>query len=123
MLDQLARDSWQSAQEFRWLANFAPLRSRFGRKLERERRLLTKLRGRGAVDPGTSVPLRDLTEDERDCALALATAGVLTIRQNGCYVRSTELPVFRRKRVRLALSGGLAALILALVVAVLILQR
>jgi hypothetical protein len=38
-------------------------------------------------------------------------------------VRSTELPVFRRKRVRLALSGGLAALILALVVAVLILHR
>jgi hypothetical protein len=93
------------------------------RKLERERRLLTKLRGRGAVDPGTSVPLGDLTEDERDCALALATAGVLTVRQNGCYVRFTELPVFRRKRVRLALSGGLAALILALVVAVLILHR
>jgi hypothetical protein len=93
------------------------------RKLERERRLLRKLRGRGAIDAGSSVPLRDLTDDERDCVVSLATAGVLTIRQNGCYVRSTELPVFRRKRVRLALSGGLVALILALVVAVLILYR
>src|SRR6202035_6082319 len=91
------------------------------RKLERERRLLRKLHGRGAIDAGSSMPLRELSEDERDCAQLLAIAGVLTIRQNGCYLRSTELPVFRRKRVRLALSGGLAALVLALVVAVLIL--
>jgi hypothetical protein len=93
------------------------------RKLERERRLLRKLRTRGAVDVSSSVPLRGLTDDERDCAMALATAGVLTIRQNGCYLRSSELPVFRRKRVRLALSGGLAAALLALVVAVLLLHR
>jgi hypothetical protein len=93
------------------------------RKLEREWRLLRKLRGRGALDAGSSLPLRELSEDERDCAESLAIAGVLTIRQNGCYVRSTEMPVFRRKRVRLALSGGLAALVLALVVAVLILHR
>jgi hypothetical protein len=38
-------------------------------------------------------------------------------------VRSAELPVFKRKRVRLALSGGLIALVLAVVVAVLILHR
>ena len=93
------------------------------RKLERERRLLSKLRRRGAVDAGSLVPLSELSEDERDCAQLLAVAGVLTIRQNGCYLRSTEMPVFRRKRVRLALSGGLAALVLALVVAVLILHR
>jgi hypothetical protein len=93
------------------------------RKLERERRLLRKLRARGAVNASSPVLLRELTEDERDCAESLATAGVLTIRQNGCYLRSTEMPVFRRKRVRLALSGGLAALVLALVVAVLILHR
>lgn len=93
------------------------------RKLERERRLLRKLRGRGAVDAGSPVPLRELSEDERDCAQLLAIAGVLTIRQNGCYLRSAEMPVFRRKRVRLALSGGFAALVLALVVAVLILHR
>jgi hypothetical protein len=93
------------------------------RKLERERRLLGKLRARGAVDSPSSVPLRDLTEDERDCAESLAIAGVLTIQRNGCYVRSGELPLFRRKRVRLALSGGVAALILAVAVAVLILHR
>ena len=91
------------------------------RKLERERRLLKKLRGRGAGDP--AMALSELSDDERDCAESLAIAGVLTIRQNGCYLRSTEMPVFRRKRVRLALSGGLAALVLALVVAVLILHR
>ena len=67
--------------------------------------------------------LRDLTDDERDCAVSLATSGVLTIRQNECYVRSAELPVFKRKRVRLALSGGALALVLALIVAVLILRR
>jgi hypothetical protein len=93
------------------------------RKLERERRLLRKLRAKGAIDAGSSMPLRDLTDDERDCAISLATAGVLTIRGNGCYVRSTEVPVFQRKRVRLALSGGVVALILSLIVAVLILHR
>jgi hypothetical protein len=93
------------------------------RKLERERRLLRKLRAREAVDIDSSVPLRDLNEDERDCAQSLATAGVVTIRQNGCFVRASEMPVFRQKRVRLALSGGVAALVLALVVAVLILHR
>ncbi len=93
------------------------------RKLEREQRLLGKLRARGALDARSAIPLHELNEDERDCAESLATAGVLTIRQNGCYVRSGELPVFRRKRVRLALSGGVAALILAVVVAVLILHR
>jgi len=93
------------------------------RKLERERSLLRKLRLRGALDVGSSVALRELTEDERDCAQSLAVAGVLTIRHDGCYLRSTELPVFRRRRMRLALSGGMVALILALVVAVLILHR
>jgi hypothetical protein len=93
------------------------------RKLERERRLLRKLRSRGAVDVGSSIALRELSEDERDCAESLATAGILTIRRNGCYVRSAELPVFRRKRLRLALSGGFAALVLAVVIAVLILHR
>jgi hypothetical protein len=93
------------------------------RKLERERRLLKKLRSATAIDGGGSIQLDQLSGDERDCAESLAAAGVLTIRQNRCYVQSGELPVFRRKRLRLALSGGLAALILALVVAVLILHR
>jgi hypothetical protein len=93
------------------------------RKLERERRLLRKLRSRRAVDSASSIPLGDFSEDERDCIDSLAASGVLTIRQNKCYVQPGELPVFRRKRLRLALSGGFAALLLALVVAVLILHR
>ena len=93
------------------------------RKLELERRLLQKLRGQGALDDGRPMLLCELSDEERDCAQSLASAGLLTIQGDGCYLRSTELPVFRRKRVRLALSGGFAALILALVVAVLILHR
>jgi hypothetical protein len=89
------------------------------RTLERERRLIKKLRAQG----GSPLLLRDLTDDERDCAKSLEKAGVLTIRQNECYVRSAELPVFKRKRVRLALSGGVIAFILAVLVAVLILHR
>jgi hypothetical protein len=88
------------------------------RKLERERRLLRKLRAANG-----SISLSELTEDERDCAFMLSASGVLTIRQNRCYLQSGELPAFRRKRLRLALSGGLGALVLALVVAVLILHR
>ena len=88
------------------------------RTLERERTLLRKLRARGGA-----LHLENLTEDERDCAKSLATAGVLTIERHRCYVRSAELPVFERKRVRLALSGGVIALVLAVVVAVLILHR
>ena len=93
------------------------------RKLERERRLLRKLRAKSAIDTGSAVPLHELTEDERDSAQSLAAAGVLTIRQNRCYLRVGEMSVFRQKRVRLALSGSVAALVLALIVAVLILHR
>jgi hypothetical protein len=93
------------------------------RKLERERRLLRRLRAADAIDLCKAVLLGSLTEDERDCAQSLANAGVLTIVQSRCYIRSTELPLFRRKRVRLALSGGLGALLLAVVVAALILHR
>ena len=93
------------------------------RRLERERRLLRKMRARGAMDAGSAYPLDDLTEEERYCAQSLARAGVLTLREYGCYLRSGELPLFQRKRVRLALSGGLGALVLALLLAMLILHR
>ncbi len=49
------------------------------RKLERERRLLRKLRKRGAVEPGWALPLDELTDDERDAAASLADSGVLEI--------------------------------------------
>jgi hypothetical protein len=93
------------------------------RKLERERRLVAKLRRKGAVEPGWSLPLGELTDDERDAADSLAATGVLEIRQGRLYVRTGELGVFRTKRLRLVVMGGFGALLLAVLVAVLILRR
>jgi hypothetical protein len=89
------------------------------RKLERERRLLAKLRKRGAV----GVTLTELTDDERDAAESLAAAGVLDIQQNRASIRTVELTAFRRKRVRLMVMGGFGAFLLACLVALLILRR
>ena len=93
------------------------------RKLERERRLLAKLRKRGAVDPAGAIPVDALTADERDAAESLAAAGVLEIRQKRCSIRVGELGMFRRKRLRLMVMGGFGAFLLACLVAVLILRR
>jgi hypothetical protein len=93
------------------------------RRFERERRLLAKLRARGAVDSANDVPLGELSEDERDAAESLRTAGVLGIRQNRCYIRGVELGTFRRKRLRLLVSGAFGALLLCCLVALVILRH
>jgi len=93
------------------------------RTLERERRLLKKLTALRAVDARSAVSLDDLTDDERDCALSLASAGVLTVDFDGCYLRSEGLPEFRDKRLRLALSGALGALLLAALIVAALLRR
>ena len=93
------------------------------RKLERERRLLAKLRERAGAAPACGVPLDELTDDERDAAESLAAAGVLEIRQRRCALRPVELDRFRRKRLRLVVTGGVGALVLACLVALLILRR
>ena len=93
------------------------------RKLERERRLLAKLRRRGAVDSTAGVALEELTDDERDAAESLAASGVLEIRQRRCSIRTVEVGAFRRKRVRLMVMGGFGAFLLACLVALLILRR
>jgi len=93
------------------------------RKLERERRLLRKLRKRGAVEPGWALPLEELSEDERDAAASLTATGVLEIRRQRVYIKTTEVGGFRRKRLRLVVMGGFGALLLAVLVAVLILRR
>jgi hypothetical protein len=94
------------------------------RKLERERRLLAKLRRRGAVDSGgAGIALEDLSDDERDAAESLAEAGVLEIAQKRVSIRTAELSTFRRKRLRLMVMGGFGAFLLACLVAVLILRR
>ena len=93
------------------------------RKLERERRLLAKLRKRGAIDSRSAIGLDELTDDERDAAESLAAAGVLEIRDKRCAIRTLELGMFRRKRLRLMVVGGFGAFLLAVLVAVLILRR
>jgi hypothetical protein len=93
------------------------------RKLERERRLLAKLRKKGALEPGWAVSLDELSDDERDAADSLTASGVLEMRQGRVHVRQLELGVFRRKRQRLMVLGGFGAFLLAVLVAVLILRR
>ena len=93
------------------------------RRLERDRRLLTKLRQHGAYDFQSAVPLNSLNADDRDSAESLAQASVVAISENRCYLVQSEVSVFRRKRTRLALSGALGALIVAILVAILILRR
>jgi hypothetical protein len=88
------------------------------RKLERERRLLAKLRKRGA-----GIPFEELTDDERDAAESLAAAGVLDIQQKRAAIRTVELAAFRRKRMRLMVMGGFGAFLVACLVALLILRR
>jgi hypothetical protein len=94
------------------------------RKLERERRLLAKLRRRGAIDSGSAgIALDELGEDERDAAESLAAAGVLELARKRVSIRTVELGTFRRKRLRLMVVGGFGAFLLACLVAVLILRR
>ena len=88
------------------------------RKLERERRLLAKLRKRGA-----GIPLDELREEERDTAESLATAGVLEIQRGCVFIKTIELGAFRKKRLRLMVTGGFGAFLLACLVALLILHR
>jgi hypothetical protein len=96
----------------------------FTRKLERERRLLAKLRRLGAIDSSSAgIPLEQLSEDERDAAESLAATGVLEIVRQCVSVRTVELGTFRRKRVRLMVVGGFGAFLLACLVAVLILRH
>jgi hypothetical protein len=89
------------------------------RKLERERRLLAKVRKRGAG----GIALAELTDDERDAAESLASVGVLDIQQERASIRTVELAAFRRKRMRLMVMGGFGAFLLACLVALLILRR
>lgn len=89
----------------------------FAKRLERERRLLRKLR-----ENGGSISFAQLTDDERDTAESLQTAGVLRKDRNRGYVQPEGLKSFKRKRVRFALSGALVALLLAIVVAVILLR-
>jgi hypothetical protein len=92
------------------------------KRLERERRLLARLRGAEAFDFERGIPLERLGDEAQHTAEAMATAGVLRVERNRCYIRQVELKSFRRKRLRLVISGATAALLLAVVIAVAILR-
>jgi hypothetical protein len=86
----------------------------FAKRIERERRLLRKFRD---TDDG-SIRYAALTEDERDTAESLCKAGVLSKNRARGYTYLPEAQqTFRRKRIRFALSGALAALALGVIVA------
>jgi hypothetical protein len=76
------------------------------KRLERERRLIQKVRQRGAVS------LDALSDDERDTAYSLRECGVLRMDQARGYIEPEGLRKFRRKRIRFALTGALLALAL-----------
>ncbi|HEY1283118.1 MAG TPA: hypothetical protein VGE96_01440 [Steroidobacteraceae bacterium] len=81
------------------------------KRLERERRLIRRLREEGAVS------LDRLSEDERDTAESLRAAGVVRVDAQRGVIQPEGLREFRRKRVRFALTGALIALLVAAVVA------
>ena len=92
------------------------------KRLERERRLLAHLRDAQAFDFEHGISLDQLGDEARDTAEAMASAGVLRVERNRCYLRQVELKSFRRKRLRIVLSGATAALLLAVVIAVALLR-
>jgi hypothetical protein len=89
----------------------------FAKRIERERRLLRKLR-----ENDGKVSFTDLTDEERDTAEALRAAGVLRKERDRGYVQPDALRMFKQKRIRFALSGALLALVLAIAVAVILLR-
>jgi hypothetical protein len=88
----------------------------FAKRIERERRLLRKLRENGTIS------FDGLTDDERDTAESLSHAGVLRKDRDRGYVHPEGLRNFKRKRIRLAVSGAAGALLLALILAFILLR-
>ncbi|HEU4625964.1 MAG TPA: hypothetical protein VFS52_14430 [Steroidobacteraceae bacterium] len=89
----------------------------FAKRIERERRLLRKLR-----ENNGKVSFADLSDAERDTAEALRAAGVLHADRDRGYIRPDALRAFKQKRIRFVLSGALIALVLAIAVAFILLR-
>jgi len=92
------------------------------RRLDRERRLIRKLK---ALDAGgkSFIDTDGLSRDEQDTAETLVAAGVL--RANGASMQLDTLALarFQGRRFRLAVGGALAALLLAFGLGAIILAR
>ena len=93
------------------------------RRLERERRLVAALRARGAIDAAHAIPLDALGDAERYAVEEWRSAGVGVGARVRCDVMCTALAPFKRKRVRLALTAVIAAVLLAVGLVALILAR
>lgn len=97
--------------------------SAVARRLERERRLVAALRARGAVDAAHALPLDALADAERDAVDDLRAAGVVEVARDRCHLVAPALKPFRRKRIRLALTGAVTAILLAAGLVTFILAR
>ena len=93
------------------------------RRVERDRRLMARLRTAKAFDPASALPLGRLSPDDQDSAASLAQAGVVAIERNRCYIVQSQLTMFRRKRTRVLIASAFTALTIAVLVAILILRR
>jgi hypothetical protein len=90
------------------------------RRLEREYRLLRKVRAR-AAQPGLRTG--ELNEEERETALDLQSQGVLREHSGHYELDAAAYAAFRGERLRLALGGGLGAVLLAIAIAFVLLRR
>jgi hypothetical protein len=93
------------------------------RRFERERRLIAKLNRQKAFEPSRAIRVNELTDAERLTASDLTAAGVLRGHGNARYLERGALASFKTKRIVLALSGALAALAVAALLAFLVLGR
>ena len=92
------------------------------KRFEGERRMIRKLREFRASGAARSIPLDGLSEVERDTLERLREAGVLRMDRSHGYIDAEALKAFRSKRIRFALTGGLMALLLAILIAVVVLR-
>jgi hypothetical protein len=97
--------------------------SAVARRLERERRLVATLRARGATDAARALALDALADTERETAEDLRDAGVVAIVRDRCHLVTPAFAQYRRKRIRLALTGATAAVLLAAGLVAFILAR
>ena len=93
------------------------------RRLGRERRLVARLRARGAVDAAHALPLDAMEDAEREAALDLQAAGVVAVAHDRCHLVAPAPSSFRRRRVRLAFTGAVAAAVLLAAFLAVILAR
>ncbi|MGE0583411.1 MAG: hypothetical protein AB7P31_14910 [Steroidobacteraceae bacterium] len=97
--------------------------SAVARRLGRERGLIAALRARGAIDAAHALPLESLGDAEREAADVLRAAGVVAVTRGRCHLVAPALAPFRRKRLRLALTGAVAIALLAAGVVAFVLAR